>query len=396
MLDKIDEKVKEVSKRIRRFRQEIHRNPELSGLEEKTSAFVAGVLEDNDIEVERNVGGYGVVGLLEGAKRGKTIAFRADMDALPIQETGTAKYASCVPGVMHACGHDVHTAILMGTAVVLAALRDELNGNVKFIFQPSEERGSAGAKTMIRDGALKDPKPSMIAALHCFPELEVGQIAHRAGPMTALADRIKIVVKGKGGHASRPHQTVDAVLVASMVINAIHHIVSRRTNPLHQSVISICTINGGQAANIIADRVEMEGTVRTLDTDARDDMPTFIEETVRGVTMSVGAEYEFEYEYGTPSVVNDATVDKLIKESAIELLGEANVHYMPYPLMGAEDFAYFAQAIPGALFRIGTGNKAKGIAFPLHSPNFDVDEDVLDLGARLFCSMAFRFLGSNK
>ena len=196
---------------------------------------------------------------------------------MPLQETGTAEYASCVPGVMHACGHDVHTAILMGTAIVLSSLRDELKGNVKFIFQPSEERGSAGAKTMIRDGALKNPKPAMIAALHCFPEREVGEISHRAGPMTALADRIKIVIRGKGGHASRPHQTVDAVLVASMVINAIHHIVSRRTNPLHQTVISICTIKGGEAPNIIADYVEMEGTVRTLDEDARDEMPALIE-----------------------------------------------------------------------------------------------------------------------
>jgi amidohydrolase len=239
MIEEIEEKVESVSKRIRKFRQEIHRNPELSGVEEKTSSFVAGVLEANDIEVTRNVGGFGVVGLLRGGKKGKTIAFRADMDALPLQETGRSDYASCVPGVMHACGHDVHTAILMGAAVVLASMRERLKGNVKFIFQPSEERGSAGAKTMIRDGALKNPKPAMIAALHCFPENEVGEIAHRAGPMTALADRIKIVIKGRGGHASRPHQTVDAVLVASMVINAIHHIVSRRTNPLHQSVISI-------------------------------------------------------------------------------------------------------------------------------------------------------------
>jgi amidohydrolase len=392
MLEKIEAKVTEVSKRIRKFRQEIHRNPELSGLEEKTSAFVAGVLEANDIEVRRNVGGYGVVGLLKGAKKGKTIAFRADMDALPIQETGTAEYASCVPGVMHACGHDVHTAILMGAAVVLASLRNELKGNVKFIFQPSEERGSAGAKTMIRDGALKNPKPAMIAALHCFPEREVGEIAHRAGPMTALADRIKIVIKGKGGHASRPHQTVDAVLVASMVINAIHHIVSRRTNPLHQTVISICTIKGGEAANIIADNVEMEGTVRTLDEGSSDEMPTLIEETVRGVTMSVGADYEFEYEYGTPSVVNDASVDTLIKESAIELLGEANVHYMPSPLMGAEDFAYFTKKIPGALFRLGTANKEKGLDSPLHNPNFDIDEDALDVGVKLFSLMAVRFL----
>jgi amidohydrolase len=284
----------------------------------------------------------------------------------------------------------------MGTAIVLGSLRDELKGNVKFIFQPSEERGSAGARTMIRDGALKNPKPSMIVALHCFPEIEAGQISHRSGPMTALADRIRIVVKGKGGHASRPHQTVDAVLVAAMVVNAIHHIVSRRTNPLHQTVISICTIKGGEAANIIADRVEMEGTVRTLDEKSRDDMPAIIEETVRGVTMSVGADYEFEYEYGTPSVVNDVRVDKLIKDIGVELLGEANVHYMPNPLMGAEDFAYFTQKIPGALFRIGTGNKEKGIISPLHNPNFDVDEDVLDVGVKLLSLMAVRFLLGDK
>ncbi|MEE8574754.1 MAG: amidohydrolase [Thermodesulfobacteriota bacterium] len=395
MLKEIEEKVEEIKERLIKFRREIHSNPELSGEEKNTAAFVAGVLEASDVETIRNIGGHGVVGIIRGTAEGgegKTFAMRADMDALPLQEVGSCPYVSTVAGVMHACGHDVHTAVLMGTAVVLASLKDQIKGNVKLIFQPSEELSIIGAKFMIEDGVLEDPVPDAIVALHCFPEIQAGNIAHRPGIMTACADKMTITIKGKGGHASRPHQTVDAILVASLVINAIHHIVSRRTDPLDHSVISIGTIHGGDAPNIIADRVVMEGTVRAFNEDVRKDLARIMEDTIRGVTAGIGGEYEFEYHYGTPPVINDAALDGFVKNAALDLLGEECVHEMNKPMMGAEDFAYFAQKVPGVLFRLGTCNPEKGITEKLHSSSFDVDEDVLAIGTKLMSWMAVKYL----
>ncbi|GMR04217.1 MAG: M20 family metallopeptidase [Thermodesulfobacteriota bacterium] len=392
MLKEIKKRVDAKKDRLVKFRRNIHRCPELSGEEKNTAAFVAGVLEDNDIEVMRNIGGHGVVGLLKGGAPGPTIAFRADMDALPMQETGEVEYASEIPGVMHACGHDVHTAALMGAAVVLAELRGRLKGNVKFIFQPSEEKSVTGAKKMIEDGALDDPKPEAIVALHCYPEMEVGTIGHKAGIMTASADKFRIVVKGRSGHASRPHQTVDAVLLSALVISAIHHIVSRRTDPLHHAVISIGTICGGTALNIIADRVEMEGTVRTLDSEARTKIRSFIEETIKGVTEGMGGTYELSYQFGTPPVINDKNVDDFVGGCAADILGNENVLVMDEPKMGAEDFAYFTEKVPGTLFRLGTSNSAEGITALLHNPEFDVDEESLCVGAKILAWTAAKFL----
>ncbi len=372
-----------VRERVREARRVLHSLPELSGEEEKTAALVAETLEDLGIEVRRKVGGHGVIGLIRGgAGSGRVIALRADMDALPIQDCKEVDYASGVPGVMHACGHDVHTAVLLGTAMTLSAMRERLCGSVKLIFQPSEEKSIAGAHAMIEDGALEDPEPGAIVALHCFPEMEAGTIAHKPGIMTAAADKFKVVVKGKSGHASRPHQCVDAVLLAALVVNAIQHIVSRRTDPLHHAVISIGTIHGGTAVNIIADRVEMEGTVRTLSRSERLKVRGLVEETIKGVTEGMGGGYELEYEFGTPAVVNDPAVDGLIRRCAMHILGEDNVVTMPEPKMGAEDFAYFTEKIPGALFRLGTSNKKRGITSRLHSPDFDIDEEALDVGVK--------------
>ncbi len=393
MLEEIIDRVDSIKERIIKFRREIHRNPELSGQERNTAAFIAGVLEDNDIEVRRNVGGHGVVGLVKGAEEGDTIALRADMDALPIQDQKDTDYASTVRGVMHACGHDVHSAVLMGAAIVLSSMRDRLRGNVKFIFQPSEEKGPGGAKDMIEAGVLENPAPSAIVALHCYPELNVGAIGHRPGMMTASADRLRIVIKGRSGHASRPHQSVDAVLVSAMVVTAVNHIVSRRTNPLHPTVISIGTIKGGNAPNIIADSVTMEGTVRTLNSEAREKIPVLIEDIIKGITSGMGAEYDFSYHYGSPPVINDAVLDELVSKCAIDLLGPEGVVEMADPMMGAEDFAYYAERIPGVLFRIGTGNPEKGITASLHQPRFDVDEESIAIGAKLMSWIAVRYLG---
>ncbi len=382
-----------VKERVQELRRELHSAPELSGEEEKTSNLVAGVLESLGVEMRRNVGGHGIIALIRGgAGEGRTIALRADMDALPIQDSKDVDYASDVPGVMHACGHDVHTSVLLGTAMVLAAVKDRIKGTIKLIFQPSEERSITGASMMIEDGALLDPRPGAIVALHCFPEMEAGTIAHKAGIMTASADKFKVVVLGKSGHASRPHQCVDAVLLSALVVNAMQHIVSRRTDPLHHAVISIGTIHGGTALNVIADRVEMEGTVRTLSKGARMQVRAFVEDTIRGVTEGMGGGYELDYEFGTPAVVNDAAVDGLISRCATHVIGEDNVITMPDPKMGAEDFAYFTEQIPGALFRLGTSNKAKGLTAKLHSSDFDVDEKALEVGVKTLAWLSVCYL----
>jgi len=396
LLDAISARAQSISARVKSLRREIHRNPELSGKEKRTAALVAGVLTDLGIETTENVGGHGVVGVLRctGARgrQSPTIALRADMDALPLQEQSSADYASCVPGVMHGCGHDVHTAVLLGTAMTLGGLKDRLKGNVKFIFQPSEEDDTSGAELMVADGALKNPAPQAIVALHCFPEMEVGTIGHRPGVMTASADTFTIVVEGKSGHASRPHQTVDAVLLGAMVVSAIHHIVSRKTDPLHRAVISIGKISGGTAPNIIAGRVELQGTVRTIDEGERKNILAIIEETVKGVTRGMGGDYEIEYGPGTPCVVNDRGINGLVAAAAADILGEGNVIEMADPLLGAEDFAFFTEKVPAALFRLGTGNRTKGIVSHLHSATFDIDEDALTTGTLLMSWIAARFL----
>lgn len=392
-LEEIKGKAGSISGRVKEIRRDIHRNPELSGEEKRTAELVAGVLEGLGMETRRNVGGHGVVGVLRGAGvDGPTIALRADMDALPLQEKNNAEYASCVPGVMHACGHDVHTAVLLGAAMTLHGVKDKLKGNVKFIFQPSEECDPSGAELMVAGGALDDPAPQAIVALHCFPEMEAGTIGHRPGVMTASADLFTVVVKGKSGHASRPHQTVDAVYISAMAVNAIHAIISRRTDPLKRAVISIGTISGGTAPNIVADRVEMKGTVRSLDPVERKKLLALIEETVKGVTRGLGGDYEIDYGAGTPPVVNDRRINGLVAAAASDLLGGMNVVEMPDPLLGAEDFAFFTERVPGTLLRLGTGNRTKGIVSHLHSATFDVDEDAITTGTALMSWIAARFL----
>ncbi len=391
MLGEIVERVESLRERLIGFRRDLHRHPELSGREERTARVVAEALAGAGVEVKTGIGGHGLVGLLCGGD-GPTIALRADMDALPIQDRKEVEYASSVPGVMHACGHDVHTTVVTGAALVLSGLRRALPGNVKFIFQPSEESGDSGAERMIAEGVLEAPAPSAIVALHCHPELEVGKVGHRPGVMTASSDRLGIVIKGRSGHASRPHQAVDAILVSSLVINAIHHLVSRRVDPLHHAVISLGTIRGGTAPNIIADRVEIEGTVRAVDPAVRKMMPGIVEETIRGITAGMGAGYDLDYTFGTPPLVNDPGMDELVRRCSEDLLGPDGTVELPEPLMGSEDFACFAERVPGVLFRLGTGNRRRGLLCGLHNSYFDVDEESIIVGTKLLAWIAARYL----
>ncbi len=375
-----------------KYRRELHSHPELSGMEKETSAYVAAVLESNGIEVRRNVGGYGVVGLIEGKGEGGTVALRADMDALPLQDAKKSDYASKVHKVMHSCGHDVHTAVLLGTASVLSRTKEYLHGTVKLIFQPSEERPPGGAKSMIEEGVLEMPVPSAIVALHVFPDLPAGTIGCKPGMMTASSDRFSVVLYGRSGHGAKPHQTIDAVLVAAKVITTLQHIVSRRIDPIRPAVITIGTISGGTAENIVADRVELTGTVRSLDTSVREELPRLMEQVIKGITLAMGAEYEFSFARGNPSVVNDPKLTSLLMESGKEILGRDRVVEITEPTMGGEDFAFYAERVPACFFRLGTGNPEKGIIYPLHHRHFDIDEGAIPVGVKVLAWTTVRIL----
>ncbi|MFQ5329595.1 MAG: M20 family metallopeptidase [Thermodesulfobacteriota bacterium] len=391
---RVCEVAEEIKSTITKYRRTIHKHPELSGCEEETATYVAAILEANGIDVRRNVGSHGVVGLIEGKGEGRNIAIRADMDALPLQDAKETDYASEVKGVMHACGHDVHTATLLGVATVLSRLKGEFNGSVKLIFQPSEEEADGGADAMIEEGALDNPATAAILALHVMPELPVGTIGCKPGVMTASWDRVDITIRGKSGHAARPHQTIDAILVSSHVISALQHIVSRRIDPLHPAVITIGTINGGTVANIVADTVEMTGTVRSLNAEIRDQLPELIEQVVKGTTESMGADYNFNFIKGNPSVVNDESLTPLVMESGREILGNDKVTTLAEPTMGGEDFSLFADQVPGVFVRLGVGNIEKGIVHPLHHILFDIDEDALTVGVKVMTWSALRFLAN--
>ncbi|WP_297447072.1 amidohydrolase [Desulfurobacterium sp.] len=378
------------------LRRRIHQYPELSGREFRTSELVADTLRSLGVdEVIENFGDTtAVVGLIKG-NGDKTVALRADMDALPIGEETGKPYASKIKGVMHACGHDAHTAMLLGAAKLLVKHRDKLKGNVKLIFQPCEERQDCrGAKKLVAAGVLKNPDVGTIFGLHVFPELETGKVATCPGAVLASSDVFSIKIHGKGTHASKPHMGIDTVLIASQVVNTLHHIVSRRVDPLDPAVLTIGTIRGGEAENVIPDTVEMTGTIRTLIEDVRKKIPLWIEEALRGITAAYGGSYEFEYAEGTPPLINDKKVTEFAMNSLKEFLGEENVLYLEKPSMGGEDFAEYLKIVPGTYFRLGTGNKKKETTFPLHNPKFDIDEDALPVGTAVLSFLAFKWLSS--
>ncbi|MGB9779844.1 M20 metallopeptidase family protein [Caldanaerobacter sp.] len=368
------EEIEKIEKEAIDLRRKIHMHPELGFEEIKTSEMVYNYLKELGIEVKR-IAKTGVVGLLRGDGK-KTIAIRADMDALPIQEENEVEYASKIPGKMHACGHDVHTAILMATAKVLS--RVNLKGNVKFIFQPAEET-TGGALPMIEEGVLEDPKVDAIIGLHVDPDVEVGQIGITYGKAYAASDMFDIVVKGKSSHGAQPHKGVDALVISANIINAIQTIVSRNTNPLTPLVITVGTINGGYARNIIADRVNMSGIIRILEENMKEEVVKSVEKICRDIANSYGGEVEFKRMKGYPLLINDVKFTDLVKESARMILGEKGVVEVP-PSMGVEDFAYFLQRVPGTFYKLGCGNRGKGINNPLHSSKFDVDERCIKVG----------------
>jgi len=373
-------------------RRHLHMYPELPGEEKRTSEFIAEKLKEFGIEeIETRAGGtYSVVAHLgEGEK---AVGLRADIDALPIEERNDVPYRSRVKGVMHACGHDAHTAMLLGTAKILKKLHDggKLKNRVKFIFQSCEEfPPCSGGKRLVEAGVCDDLK--VIFAQHVYPELPSGVIGAKEGPMMAAADFFKIKLIGKSAHASKPHAGIDPILMAAQVINTIHHIVSRRVNPFHPAVITIGKIQGGYAPNQIPDEVLLEGTVRTFDEENRKNIKRWLEKAVWGISLSYEGAYDYDYIEGYPPVINDAGAVEFGKTIVENLFGKDRFAYLKEPSTGGEDFAYYLQKVKGAYFRLGIRNEKKGIIHPLHSAYFDVDEDALPAGAAFMAGLAAFF-----
>jgi amidohydrolase len=360
------------------IRRHLHSHPELSFKEYNTAAFVKAELSKLGIPYQ-SMAETGVIALLEGRPSDRVVALRADMDALPIQEENDVSYASTIPGVMHACGHDVHTTCLLGAARILHELKDQWDGKIKLIFQPGEERNPGGASILIREGVLENPRPQHIIGLHVHPLLENGKVSFAPGKVMASADEIFITVRGKGGHAAKPYLTADTILTASQLIVALQQLISRNNNPFSPSVLSICSIQGGFTTNVIPSEVKLMGTFRAMDETWRKEAHRRIHEIASGIAQAMGASIEVHIDLGYPSVVNDATLTPQVKALASEYMGATQVEEMELS-MGAEDFGYYTQEIPGCFFRLGTGNKAQGITSNVHTPTFDVDERSIQTG----------------
>ncbi len=361
------------------IRRHLHAHPELSYQEFETSKFIQGKLTEFGIPFSL-MATTGVVGILEGKNPGSRIlALRADMDALPIREENDIPYRSKNEGVMHACGHDVHTTCLLGAAKILNELKDEWEGTVKLIFQPGEEKNPGGASYMIRDGVLENPKPQGILALHVHTAMEVGKLSFRSGQVMASADEIYITVKGKGGHAASPHLAVDPILIGSHLIIALQQVLSRNNNPFNPSVLSITSFTGGNTTNVIPNEVKMMGTFRAMDETWRFRAHDLIRTIGTDLVRSMGGELDLHIDVGYPCVINNEKLNAAAREKAEEFLGAANVSETELR-MGAEDFGYYAQQIPACFFRLGTMNTAKGITAGVHTPVFNIDESAIEVG----------------
>ena len=388
MLDRIHSIATNLAPRLIEIRRHLHAHPELSGKEYQTSAYIAGVLSAAGLQTQESVGKTGVIGELAGAGTDdRLLAIRTDMDALPIVERTGLPFSSQNQGVMHACGHDVHTTVGLGTAMILAELGAELPGRMRFIFQPAEEIAQ-GAAWMVADGAMKEV--DSIFSLHVFPSIPAGSIGIRYGALTAAADDLEITILGESGHGARPHEAVDAIWIASQVITGLQQAISRTQNPLRPLVLTIGTISGGRAPNIIADRVELSGTVRSLHPETHATLPNWIEQIVTDICGTYGAKCQVNYRRGVPSVQNDIALTQILESSARAAWGSDRVQILPEPSLGAEDFSVYLQHAPGTMFRLGVGTPdAKN--HPLHHPQFMVDESAIITGVVTMAYTAYQY-----
>ncbi|HTQ66064.1 MAG TPA: M20 family metallopeptidase [Puia sp.] len=369
------------------IRHHLHAHPELSYKEFETSAFIQKKLSDWSIPFDIKAS-TGVIGLIKGKNPDKRIiALRADMDALPIQEENNISYKSKNPGVMHACGHDVHTSILLGASKILNELKNEWEGTIKLIFQPGEERNPGGASLLIKEGALENPKPSAIFGLHVHPGLEIGKLSFRQGMVMASADELYFTIKGKGGHAAAPHTTVDTILIASHLILALQQIISRNRNPFSPSVLSITSVQGGHTTNVIPSEVKLMGTFRAMEENWRFKAHELIRKISLELVHSMGAEIDLHIDVGYPVVYNNEQLNAVARIRAEEFMGKENVLETEIR-MGSEDFGYYTQLIPGCFYRLGVMNVEKGITSGVHTPTFNIDESAISIGMGMMAWLA--------
>lgn len=381
---------KKIKQDIVRLRRDVHMHPELGNEEFRTVGIVEDTLRSLDIETKR-IAGTGLVGLLKGKGPGKTVALRADMDALPITEENKVEYASIVTGKMHACGHDVHTAGLLGAAMLLSKCRNQFSGNVKFLFQPAEET-SGGALPMINEGALENPKVDAVFGLHCNIDYDAGKVGVMYGKTNASSDMFEIEIVGKGSHGAYPHRGIDAIAIGAQVVSALQTIVSRNVDPVDSAVVTVGKFIGGYQRNVIADNVKLSGIIRALDPATREATANRLKDIVYNICTAMGANVTIELVPSYPSLINHDEMVDLVKTTAEQLIGEKNIIEKKLPSLGVEDFAYFAQKVPGAFFYLGVRNEAIGIIHQGHSSLFDIDEDALPLAAALHTAIVLRYL----
>ncbi len=384
--DQLKEEVKAAQQELLAIRRHLHAHPELSGNEHQTAALVAGELRKLGWRVQEGVGRTGVLAEL-GPSGGPVVALRVDMDALPVEERTGLPYASLNQGLMHACGHDIHTTVGLGVARILAPLAEQLGGTVRLLFQPAEETAQ-GAAWMVADGAMQGV--DALFGVHVFPSLSVGTIGVRSGSLTAAAGELEVEVLGEGGHGARPHQSTDAIWIAARVVSGLQEAISRRLDALHPVVVSFGRIEGGKAFNVIADHVRLLGTVRCLDLELHAQLPGWIEETVQAICKGYGGEARVRYRCISPPVHNDPELTQLLADEAVELLGRPQVEWLEQPSLGAEDFAELQRDTPSTMFRLGVAGP-KGCT-PLHSNTFAADEAAVGVGVEVLSASLLRWL----
>ncbi len=387
----IKEEVLSLKDELVSLRRDFHKHPELGFNEKRTAGIVENYLKDCGLEVKSGVAKTGVVGLLKGKEGGQTVLLRADMDALPIEELNNVPYKSVNKGIMHACGHDGHTAMLLVAAKVLSRHRDEIKGNVKFVFQPSEEKDPGGAIKMIEEGVMENPHVDKAFGLHLGNMIPAGIIGIKEGVMTAEADRFKIEIKGKGGHGAYPHTSVDPVVIASQIVMSLQTIVSREINPINPIVITVGKIHSGDVFNVIPESAELLGTVRTLDKNLAKTIPEKIERIAKNTAAAFRGEAKTEYAFGYPPLINSKEETQYVISVAQSVVGEKRVIKTPVS-MGGEDMAYFLEKAKGAFFWLGSMNKEKGLDKPHHSAYFDFDEDVMPIGVEMHVKIVLGLL----
>jgi len=390
MIDTVRNLMQQYTPTLTEFRRDLHMYPELSFKEHQTTKKILEALAELDVEVLDLGLETGVVADIHGSGDGRTVALRGDIDALPIYEENDVPYRSTVDGVMHACGHDVHTSSLLGAAMILSQMRDKFRGTVRLLFQPAEEINE-GARLLIDRGAMQNPTVDAVFGLHTTPMFSAGEVAVKAGGLMAAVDTIRITVKGVGGHGAIPNATVDPIVAACSMVSSLQSIVSRNVNPLDSVVVSMGTINAGIANNVIPEEVKLTGTARSFEPSVREQLPDLVRRVVENSVAAYGAQAEVEYIYHLPAVYNDDGLTDLAASVVAEVCGESGV-VDPQPSMGGEDFALYMQHAPGFFYWLGTGNKEKGFVHQWHNPRYDTDEDALPIGAGVLATSALRYL----